>query len=350
MKTGITGLPFSGKTTLFSALTGQDYESLAHGRDIHIGTITVPDKRLERLNEMFMPKKMTHATMEIFDVAGQAAGEGKTMEAKTLQTLKNADSLIVVLDAFNDGADPRADFGRIVDELAFNDLVVITGRLERIEKELRSGKKDTILAEKDVLMRCQETIEGGGALRDLTLDEGERKLIRGYQFLSLKPLLIVPNISETALSEGKAGDIEKMFKSVSNASCAAICAEVEMEIERLHEDERPEFLETMGIVEPAAGRLIRLSYDTLGLMSFFTAGGTDEVRAWTVRKGAKAPEAAGAIHSDLERGFIRAEVVTYDDLMAAGSFKSAREHGTLKIEGKDYEVHDGDILTIRFSV
>jgi ribosome-binding ATPase len=350
VKAGITGLPYSGKTMLFCALTGQRYDTLSRGKDIHVGSVKVPDSRLERLYEMFRPKKITHAVMEYFDVAGQAPVQGKTMEPQVMQTLKNADSLIVVLDAFSDGAKPERDLDEVMGDFGLGDLVVLTGRLERIERDLRSGKSDILLAERAVLERCREKLESGGALRELEFGEEELKLIRGYQFLSLKPLLIVVNISESDLSSGKAADFEGRFTSVGDAACAAICVEVEMEIAALEESDRPEFLSSMGIEEPALGRLIRMSYDSQGLISFFTAGGTDEVRAWTVRKGARAPECAGVIHSDLERGFIRAETVSFDDLMETGSFKAAREKGVLRIEGKDYVVKDGDILTIRFSV
>jgi hypothetical protein len=380
MKAGITGLPFSGKTTLFCALTGQRYDVLSHGKDVHVGAVKVPDSRLDRLFEMFKPKRITYATMEYFDVAGLgtptapargkagvpacARTRGVNMEPEIMQVLmgspnyamhnlgclKNADSLIVVLDAFSDGTDPERDLETVIGEFAFSDLVVVTGRLERIEKDLRSGKSEHLLIERAALERCREVLEVGGVLRTCEFDEEEEKSIRGYQFLSLKPLLIVVNISESALTSGKAGDYERRFDGVKRARCAAICAEVEMEIASLDERDRPEFLDSMGIVEPALGRLIRMSYESLGLISFFTAGGTDEVRAWTVRGGAKAPECAGVVHSDMERGFIRAETVSFDDLMEAGSFKTARDKGVLRIEGKDYAVKDGDVLTIRFSV
>jgi ribosome-binding ATPase len=350
MKTGITGLHYSGKTTLFCALTGQSYSALAHGKDIHVGIVKVPDARLDRLYEMFTPLKKTYAVMEYFDIAGQASVHGKGMESQVLQTLKNADSLIVVLDAFRDKAAPMADFDSVISELVFTDLVVATGRLERIEKEMRSGKSGDTLLEKSVLEKFRVLLEDGKPLRDIDLTEEEGKTIRGYQFLSLKPLFIVINIPEKALTSGNAGEYEKPFSTIKNSTCSSICAEIEMEIAGLDENDRPEFLRSAGIEEPALGKVIRLSYASLGLISFFTAGGKDEVRAWTVRKGARAPECAGVIHSDLERGFIRSEVVSFEDLMKAGSFKTAREMGLLRIEGKDYVTQDGDILTIRFSV
>ncbi len=350
MKTGITGLPFSGKTTLFSALTGQDYDSLAHGRDIHVGTVKVPDSRLDTLYDMIKPKKITYATMECFDVAGHAGGQDKTIEPKTLQALKNADSLICVLDAFNDSANPMRDFTTLTEEFAFNDLVVITNRLERLEREMKSGKKDEQVREHDILEKCKDTLENGGSLRDIEFDDASLKMLRGFQFLSRKALLIVINIAEDILNTPKVAELEALFADVKNSACTAICAEIEKEITALDEEDRADFLESLGIEEAAVGRVIRLSYKTLGLISFFTAGGPDEVRAWTIREGSNAQVSAGAIHSDLERGFIRAETVAYDDYIAAGTFKDAREKGTLRIEGKDYIVKDGDILTIRFSV
>ncbi|MBT4483122.1 MAG: redox-regulated ATPase YchF [Candidatus Latescibacteria bacterium] len=350
MKTGITGLPYSGKTTLFCALTGQDYESLPHGKDIHLGTVRVPDERLDRLYEMFKPKKKTLVNMEYFDVKGHTSGQSKTMEPKELQAFKNANSLILVLDAFNEGANPRGDFDSIIEEFALNDLVVVTNRLDRLEKELRSGKHDEQVLEKAILEKCRDTLESEGVLGDLKFGHEEEKVLKGFQFLSLKPLLIVINISEAALLSGVAGKYEKQFDEISNTVCTSICTEIEMEIALLDVNDRPAFLESMGIKETALEKVIRLSYESLGLISFFTAGGTDEVRAWTVRKGTPAPECAGVIHSDMERGFIRAEVVSFDDLMSSGSFKAAREKGLLRIEGKSYVVQDGDIATILFNV
>lgn len=350
MKTGITGLPYSGKTTLFCALTSQDYESLGHGRDIHIGTVSVPDERLERLYDMVLPKKMTHATMEYFDIAGQSAGRDKKIEPKALQALRNAESLIVVLDVFSEAQNPRVDFDRLMEEFAFNDLVVVTNRLERLGKELKSGKSEELLFEKDVLERCRGVLEGGGVLRDCDFRENEEKMLRGFQFLSQKSLLIVLNISEKGLNSDAGREHENMFADIANSVCTSICAEIEMEIAMLDETDRPEFLESMGIEESALGRVVHLSYESLGLISFFTVTGNKEVRSWTVRKGANARECACVIHSDMERGFIRAETTAFDDLMNVGSFKAAREQGLLRIEGKDYIVQDGDVLTIRFNV
>ena len=356
MKTGITGLPYSGKTTLFCAVTGQNYENFAHHRDIHIGTVKVPDSRLDKLFEMFEPKKKTYATMEYFDVAGQGSGKEQGMEPKVLQTLKNADSLISIIGSFSDGADPERDFGLFIEELVFNDLVVVTNRVERLEKEMRSGKTEAGAAEKALFDRCRAVLENGGMLRDIDVSQEEDKLLRGYQFLTRKPLLVVINISEQILSEGKAAAIEQRFSSpimsgISGAPCAAICAELEMEIASLENpDERKEFLNSLGIATPALDRLIQLSYESMGLMVFFTAGGTDEVRSWVARKNSTAVECAGVVHSDMARGFIRAETVAYEDIVKTGSFKAARDQGLLRIEGKDYIVRDGDVLTIRFSV
>lgn len=351
MKDGITGLPYSGKTTLFCALTGQNYESLAHGREVHPGTVPVPDPRLDALFEMFKPKKKTPATMEYFDIAGNPAADAKSMDPAILQTLKSADALMVVADAFGTDADPQADVAAVIEEFALGDLIVTDTRLERIAKELRSQREDRLIREKELLESLRQRLEKGERLAGMALGEEEEKSLRGFQFLTWKPLIIVVNIGEDDLAAGKAASWEARFAGIEDARAAAICAKIEMEIAMLeNEAERREFLVSMGIAEPALGRLIRMSYESLGLISFFTAGGTDEVRAWTVRKGTTAPECAGVIHSDLERGFIRAETIAYDDLMRAGSMKAARDTGLLRIEGKDYVVKDGDILTIRFNV
>jgi ribosome-binding ATPase len=350
MKAGITGLPYSGKTTLFCALTGQDYTKLSHGKDIHVGTVKVPDARLDKLFEIFTPKKKTNATMEYFDLAGQSADKEKGMEPQALQTMKNANALILVLDGFGSDTDPRSDFDTILEDLALNDLIVVSNRIERLGKEMRSGSTPQQLHEKALLEKCLEALEGGESLKKMELGKDDKKLLRGFQFLTLKPLLVVVNISEADLTAGKAGEFEAPFAEMEDTVCAAICAEIEMEIIALEEEDRAEFLESMNIEEPAINRLIRLSYESLGLISFFTAFGPDEARAWTVRKGSSAPECAGVIHSDLERGFIRAETIAYDDFIEAGSAKEAREKGLFRIEGKDYIVKDGDILNIRFNV
>ena len=351
MKAGITGLPYSGKTTLFCALTGQSFDKLSHGKEAHIGTVNNPDKRLDTLYEIFKPKKKTYATMEYFDIAAKSSGVGGSIETAAHQILKNAHSLIVVLNGFNENSDPRKDFDAIIEDFALNDLIVITNRLERLEKEMRSGKSDQLVTEKSILEECREVIESGGLLKEKEFEKDEEKLLRGFQFLSMKPLLIVINISEKDLISNKAENFEKQFADIKSASaCAAICAEIEMEIAGLDEEDREEFQKSLGIKESALGRLIRLSYESLGLISFFTAGGTDEVRSWTIRKGATAQECAGVIHSDLERGFIRAETIAFDDLLSSGSIKACREKGHLRIEGKNYVVKDGDILTIRFNV
>ncbi|HUT63077.1 MAG TPA: DUF933 domain-containing protein [Anaerolineae bacterium] len=350
MKAGITGLSYSGKTTLFCALTGQDYSKLPHGKDIHIGTVKVPDVRLDTLYELFKPKKKTNVFMEYFDIAGQSSEKGRGMEPHILQTLKNASSLIVMLDNFRENTDPRKDFDVLMEDFALNDLIVATNRLESLKKELRSGKSAQLALEKSVLEECRDALESAELLKEIEFGKEEEKLLRGFQFLTLKPLLIVMNISEADLASHAAEDCEKLFNDVKNARCAALCAEIEMEIAALDEEDRADFLVSMGIKESAINRLIRLSYESLGLISFFTVVGSEEVRAWTVHEGSSAVECAGVVHSDLERGFIRAETIAYDDLMSAGSLKAAREKGLLRIEGRDYIVKDGDILTIRFNV
>jgi ribosome-binding ATPase len=208
LKDGITGLPYSGKTTLFCALTGQKYETLAHGRDIHPGTVSVPDKRLDTLNEMFLPKKKTPATMEYFDIAGKPAAESKGMDPAILQVLKSADALMVVVDAFSPDADPQTDFTAVVEEFALNDLIVATTRLERLERELRSKKEDRLVREKELIEKCRERLETGARLVGLDLSEAEEKSLRGFQFLTRKPLIIVINISEDDLAMGNTSSFE----------------------------------------------------------------------------------------------------------------------------------------------
>ncbi len=348
MKAGITGLPYSGKTTLYCSLTGNDYNSLPN-KEIHIDIVEVPDYRLNKLYEIFKPKKKVHASIEIFDIVGRALDKSKGMVDHVLHTLKNAHAIIVVLDSFNEGSDPRKDFKTIMEDFAFNDLIVLTGRIERIEKELINHKSDKSLQEKNLLEECRDLLENGGMLIDKDFSKEEEKIIIGFQFLTLKPLIIVINISEEALTSGTADDFEKQFENIKNSKCASICAEVEMEIALLDEEDRVEYLQSMDIREPAIDRLIRLCYKSLGLISFFTTR-SEELHAWTVRKGATALECAGTIHSDFERGFIRAETIAFDDFIASGSYKAAKEKGLLRIEGKDYVVKDGDMLTIRFNV
>ncbi len=357
MELGITGLPLTGKTTLFNALTGESVETggWSQSADPHLAVVKVPDDRVTKLSAMYEPKKTTYATVQYADVAGLARGSGS--RAQHLSALRTVDALIHVVRAFENeavpipdgGIDPERDIADFDLELVLADLEVIERRIDRLRREVQAGRKEGE-AELHVLQRCNEALSDEKPLRTVEFSPDERRLIRGYQFLTLKPIIIVVNIDDHRLSERDsiAESLER-FRQARDTELVVLCAEIEMEISQLDaEDQRP-FLDDLGIDEPALSRLIRVSYGLLDVISFFTVG-KDEVRAWTIRRGSAAPEAAGTIHSDLERGFIRAEVVTYDDLMRTGSHAAARDAGVLRLEGKSYIVQDGDILNIRFNV
>lgn len=357
MELGITGLPLTGKTTLFNALTGESVETggWSQSADPHLAVVKVPDDRVTRLSEMYEPKKTTYATVQYADVAGLARGSGS--RAQHLSALRTVDALIHVVRAFENEAVPIPDGGidsaRDIEdfdlELILADLEVIERRIDRLRREVQAGRKEGE-AELHVLQRCNEALSEGKPLRTVEFSQDEQRLIRGYQFLTLKPIIIVVNVDDHQLSERNTIEQSlERFAQQRDTELVVLCAEIEMEISQLEaEDQRP-FLDDLGIDEPALSRLIRVSYGLLDVISFFTVG-KDEVRAWTIRRGSVASDAAGAIHSDLERGFIRAEVVTYDDLMRTGSHAAARDVGVLRLEGKSYIVQDGNVLNIRFNV
>ncbi len=362
MQIGIIGLPNSTKTTIFNALTHSQVETAAYssGRvETHTATVRVPDPRIDRLSEMFEPRKTTYAQIQYNDIAGLRVGIGQ--EGGLSGPLRNAlaqnDALLHVVRAFEDesvphpggAVDPARDLAALDFELLFSDLLIVDRSMERLAGQLSKKKvyperqaDEALLA---LLLRLKEALEQEAPIRDLALTREEMSMIRGYQFFSAKPVLVVLNVGE----EGS--DDPDDYVSYSHRHSDVIClrGELEMEIAQLDDEEAALFLAEYGIAEPGLHRMIRLSYRLLGLHSFFTVG-EDEVRSWTIPAGATALEAAGAIHSDLARGFIRAEVVSYDDLMAAGSLDAARKQGTLRLQGRDYVVQDGDILNIRFNV
>jgi len=359
MELGITGLPLTGKTTLFNALTGGTVATggFSPEKGSHLAVVKVPDPRLAVLTEMFRPKKSTLADVRYVDVAGIVKGGAKDSRSGLLSVLRTVDALIHVVREFESdtvplpegGIDPGRDIADFDLELALSDLEVVERRLERIEREFRSGKKEAE-HERGVLTACHAALSAGKPLREIELSPEEAKLIRGYQFLTRKPMIVVINIGEHRLPEADRIAAElASFGTRPNVELVVLCAEIEMEISQLDEADQPVFLEELGIKEPAVRRLIKVSYHLLNLLSFFTVS-PEEVRAWTLRKGALAPEAAGTVHSDFERGFIRAEVIAYDNLVACGSLVAAKERGLVRVEGKNYEVKDGDILYIRFSV
>lgn len=360
MEIGIFGLPLSGKTTLFNLLTGTHAETgFATGKKkANVGMSRVPDKRLDVLSSIWSPKKTTHAVIRYVDVAGMEKSSEKGLASEVLTSLKNTDALLIVVRAFDDESVPHIegsvdslrDARAIMDELLLSDMVIVENRLDRIAKQMKGKDRDEALAEKALIEKLGQALEAGTAIRDIELNDDERRIVRGYQFLTQKPMILAVNIGEDDV-KGAAEIVDRVSAEVKGGSIAVtwICATVEQEISELGEEDAAAFLGDLGITESATARIIRTSYGLLGLISFFTMG-EDECRAWTVKAGAKAPEAAGVIHSDLERGFIRAEVVAYDDFEKAKSYAACRDKGLLRLEGKEYVVKDGDILNIRFSV
>jgi len=360
MQIGIIGLPNSSKTTIFNALTRGHVETTpvpASTAEVHTAMVDVPDPRVGVLSGMFHPRKTTYAQVQYNDIAGLAPGVGKNggIPGALLNTLNQNDALLHVVRAFEDdtvphpegSVDPARDLVALDTELLLSDLLIVEGRLERMQKDLQSpqpARREAAAREQALLLRLKEALEAGTPLRDLDLDADEEKSLRGFAFLTLKPVLVALNIGDDG--ESVAASLRYDHK---RTRVLELRGRLEMEIAQMEGEEAQTFLAEYGISEPTLNRLIRSSYELLGLQSFFTVG-EDEVRAWTVRRGATAVEAAGAIHSDLARGFIRAEVVAYDDLIAAGSLAAAKEHGALRLQGKDYVVRDGDILNIRFNV
>ncbi|MBN2573759.1 MAG: redox-regulated ATPase YchF [Deltaproteobacteria bacterium] len=362
MQIGIIGLPNSTKTTIFNALTHSQVETAAYssGRvETHTAMVRVPDPRIDRLSAMFTPRKTTHAQIQYNDIAGLRAGIGREggLSGPLRTFLAQNDAFLHVVRAFEDesvphpgsSVNPARDLAALDFELLFSDLLIVDRSLERLAGQLSKKKvyperpaDEALLA---LLLRLKEALEREAPIRDLALTPEELGMIRGYQFFTAKPVLVVLNVGE----QGR--DDPGGYVDYAHRRSGVICLRggLEMEIARLDDEEAALFLAEYGIEEPGLHRMIRLSYDLLGLHSFFTVG-EDEVRSWTIPAGATALEAAGAIHSDLARGFIRAEVVGYDDLIAAGSLDVARKQGTLRLQGRDYVVTDGDILNIRFNV
>jgi len=358
MKNGIIGLPQVGKTSLFKILTKAKLEERGHSRQEHIGVARVPDERLDKLSALYSPKKTTYASVEFVDVA--AIGQEALKETAFLASLRQVDALIHVLRAFEEESiphvgpiDPLRDIRNVEFDLMISDLTQVEKRLERLEKDLKKQRTADLEREQALLLRSKEALEKEQPLRELDMTPEEKKLIRGFMFLSQKPILYVLNIGEsTTLGDDLDGAVSRFkLDEVAhrpNAGATAICGKVEAELAEMDDDEAAEFLSSYGLHESGLVRLIRKSYELLGLISFFTAG-EDECRAWTIPMGSKAPQGAGAIHSDLEHHFIRAETIRWDNLLEAGSEAAARAKGTLRLEGKEYVVKDGDVMHIRHS-
>lgn len=362
MRIAIIGLPNSTKTTVFNALTRGNLETAAYSSgalDVRSATVDVPDPRVDRLSALFKPRKTTYAQVTYSDIAGLDRGVGKGgLGGPLLNMLSQSDALMHVVRAFEDPEvphsegriDPRTDIDIVDGELLICDQIMVERRIERLHAQLKKGGEKSVRAANEAeLALCERLlaqIEGEAPLRDMALPPAELKLLRPFGLLTLKPLLLVLNIGDTAPGSGAARVADYHHR---HTACVELHGQLEMELAQMSPEEAAAFLPEYGIDEPALNRAIRLSYALLGLQSFFTVG-EDEVRAWTIRAGANAVEAAGAIHTDLARGFIRAEVVGYDDLLAAGSLAAARQQGLLRLEGKDYAVRDGDIMNIRFNV
>ena len=357
MEVGIVGLPVSGKTTLFATLTGQPADAAFGGGkvEVHRGVVKVPDERLDKLTAIFNPKKKVPATIEYIEVGGMDSDQSKGFDAQFLQVLKNTAALCVVIRAFEDTfhphpagkVDPQRDIQTVEAEFLLSDLAIVENRIERLQKQVQKAKDDQKLRELALLKRCQEILEQESPLREHAFTEEEKTMLRGFQFLSAKPVVLVLNINEADIAQ--AAEIAARHAEKPNVRVIALCGKAEAEIAQLEEEDRAMFLEELGIVEPALNKLIRTSFELLGLISFFTVG-EDECRAWTIRQDTAAPGAAGAIHTDMERGFIRAEVVHYEDFMTHQTLAKCRDHGVLRLEGKNYIVKDGDIMNIRFNV
>jgi hypothetical protein len=360
MKTGIIGLPQVGKTSLFQILTKAHLSPQAHSnpREAHIGVAKVPDDRLDRLAALYNPKKLTHTSVEYVDVG--AIGQDALKESAYIGHLRQVDALAHVVRVFEDPAiphvseiDPLRDIKNVEFDLMVSDLGQVEKRLERLEKDLKKMKTPDLEKELELLKRAKAHLESEKPLREMEMTPEDKKRIRGFMFLSEKSILYVLNIGESTELGKELDEAVTRYKLTDiaarpNAAATAICGKVEAELSEMSDADAAEFLSSYGLKESGLTRLIRTTYQLLGLISFFTAG-EDECRAWQIPAHARAQEAAGAIHSDLEKHFIRAETIRWDQLLEAGSEANARAKGTLRLEGKDYIVQDGDVMHIRHS-
>lgn len=355
MQTGIIGLPQVGKTTLFRILTKANLEGKGGASGTHVGVAKVPEPRLLDLAKLYNPKKITYATVQYVDLGGMQ----KERMRESLASLREVDAIAHVIRVFDDPSvphaegsiDPLRDATNLELELIFSDHEQIMKRLERLEKELKKKKDPQQELEKTVLEKCRVHLEAEKPLRELELTPEERKPIGGFLFLSQRPMLYVLNLGDDEAAElGSAVERHKLsaLQGRPNTAVVAICGRLEAELAEMDEKEAAELLASYGLSEPGLNRLIRATYDLTGLIAFFTAG-EPEVRAWTIHKGSTAVKAAGAIHSDIEKGFIRAEVVRWNDLLAAGSLAAAKEKAQVRLEGKEYIVQEGDVILFRHS-
>jgi GTP-binding protein YchF len=358
MRAGIIGLSSVGKSTLFELLTGAPPPASGARPEPRVGVARVPDGRVERLAEIFQPKKKTLATVDYVDVPGVQKGQGSALV--DLPALRNIDVFVHVVRAFESdlvphaegSVDPLRDAQFLELELILADLGAVEKRLERLEASIKKARRAEDVADRDLFVRLKEWLEHEHPLRELELPDDERKRLRNYALLTEKPVLLVANLGEGQIRDA-AAYLERSgleaFASRPQVQLCPVSATIEAEISRLGAEDARLFVEDLGLNEPGLDRVLQASYSLLGYISFLTAG-EDECRAWTIRAGTRAQEAAGAVHSDIERGFIRAEVISFDELMTAKTFAAAREKGWLRLEGKDYLVRDGDVVHFRFNV